>query len=153
MTFAARKEPWLLPVLVIDGLVMLGIAVWLFLEAGQQDDAVLAMAGVAILLGLPFTLWILLGVRYQITETELVTRIGPFVSRIPLAQIDEVFPTKGNPLSPAWAQDRLQVMYRMGDGMQVGVMNPEDRTGFLQRLAAADPALRLEGEKVQRRYA
>jgi hypothetical protein len=34
--------------------------------------------------------WILLGVRYEIEESELRIRRGPFTNRIPLATVDEV---------------------------------------------------------------
>jgi hypothetical protein len=152
MNFPARREPWLIPILILDGAITLAAAIWFATEAVRRDDPIFWLAAAMLVLGVPFLAWILLGIRYEVTGSELVTHIGPFRTRVPLREIDEVFPTKGNPISPAWAQDRLQLLIRSGDRVQTGVVNPVDRTGFLEHLAAADPGFVRIGDKLQRRH-
>ena len=63
---------------------------------------------------------------------------------------DEVFPTRGNPISPVWAQDRLQVLFVPTKSARTLFLTPAEPGAFLQQLSIADPGLRLAGDRVSR---
>lgn len=151
MIYRGKSEPILIGVLVVDAIVTLGIATWLTWSAATGRMPALFLAvGPGLVLSCAVAAWIILRTSYEIDNGVLIVRQGPNKKRIPIASIDEVFPTKNNPRSPAWAGDRLQVMFVPGSKAGTLLLAPEDRTGFLQALAEADPELRYDGEKLSR---
>jgi hypothetical protein len=97
----------------------------------------------------------LLGTSYEIGETELVSRLGPFRFRVPLHAIEEVVTTRGFRLlvglGLAWSLDMLHVRYRKSSGRRAWPVSisPQDKTGFLQELAAAVPGLKVVGDGLE----
>ncbi len=86
---------------------------------------------------------------YSIDPESLTIRVGPLRTRIPLAEIVEVFPTR-NPLSaPAWSLDRLQVRTRTRK--IAALISPERPQQFLAEMAAQAPHLLLEGGRLSSR--
>ena len=152
MTFAGRKEPLIVGVVILDGAIAAGIAGWLFYEAATGRLPAFNWAvGAFAILGFVLASWILLGTSYEIEDGRLEIRRGPVKSRIPLSAIDEVFSTTGNPLSPAWAKGRLQILFVPGHSPGTLFLSPDDPTAFLEGLASADSGLAFSGEKVARR--
>jgi hypothetical protein len=123
---------------LVAGLVMESIAPGLALGIG------LALTAVGVLFGL--ALWGCYGARYEVTPSEVIIRIGPFRSTLPLGSIVEVFPTR-NPLgAPAPSLDRLQINYRgRGGEISFALISPKDKEGFVRDLASAAPRLRSPG--------
>jgi hypothetical protein len=101
----------------------------------------------AVGLLMALALWGCYTIRYEITSSDLVIRFGPFRSRLPLADIVEVFPTH-NPLSaPAPSLDRLRINYRRKNGgMWFALISPKDKEAFVRDLASATPQLRSTGD-------
>jgi len=138
--FVSKRDGWL--VAVIWGAALLGFAALLpalFVGWGEPVARAAVLAGVGALGLGP---WVLYGTGYAFERDALTIRSGPFRWRVPFAEIHCVEPSQ-NPLSsPACSLDRLLIQY----GTRRIMVSPLDRNGFLRRLAAMCPQLRLEGE-------
>jgi hypothetical protein len=147
MAFASKRDAWLMIVLAASAIMMfVGLAASISTPApvAEKVGFVLLMLAAAGFVG-----WIVLATDYSISQTHLIARSGPFVWRVPLAEIIEVYPTR-NPLSaPALSLDRLGVRQR-GRGM-VLMISPADRIGFLAELTSKEPSLRRDGDGLKRR--
>jgi Bacterial PH domain len=101
MVHSSKKDWWLAGLLglviaveLVAGAALMGIA----LVSGPWQ--VLIPASILLLVG-GLLLWILVGTSYEITETSLVIRLGPFRWTIPLDAIEDVVPQRhwyGGPL-------------------------------------------------------
>lgn len=88
------------------------------------------------------TLWIWFSTGYTITETHLIVRSAFIVSRIPLADIKRVKPTR-NPLSsPALSLNRLEIRTKKGLGP---LISPQRQDEFLQLLRERCPHAEIIG--------
>jgi len=87
---------------------------------------------------------------YEITETELIARCGLMRWRVPLAEIQEVRPTRNPASAPAWSLDRLRIDYLKGARPRVLLISPPDKVAFMRDLADAAPGLVLRGGRVVR---
>jgi hypothetical protein len=97
--------------------------------------AALFSAGVAALV-----LYVVLGTRYTLTDTELLIQSGPFGWRVPVQQIKRVVPSR-NPLSsPAPSLDRLKISYNKYDWV---LISPRDKAAFLDALKQLNPTIHL----------
>jgi hypothetical protein len=136
-----RREPILVGVLALDGVVTLAVSGWMVWEVVSKRWSPILL-GVAPMLILSFlsAAWMILRSTYQIEGTDLVVRQGPSRRVVPLSAIEEVVPAAG----------RLQVQFAPGTKAQPLLLNPEDREAFLQGLVQADPGLTYDGEKVSR---
>ena len=151
MDYPAERRPWIAFVLAVDGLVSVGVGAWMIVEGvSGRGPAIFALGGLVIWVGFGLAAWVLLGARYEIDGDVLVLRSGPLRRRIAISSIDEVFPTKKNQLSPAWAQARLQILFRPGERATTAFVAPADPAAFLQGLAIADPGLHLTGDRLAR---
>jgi hypothetical protein len=146
VVYPGRREPIVVGVLALDGVVTLGLSVWMVLEVVAKRWPPIFL-GVAPMLILSFlsAAWMLLRSSYEIEGTDLLVRQGPSRRVIPLSTIDEVLPTPAGPLG-----DRLQVRFVAGTKARTLLLNPEDREALLQGIAAADPGLNYDGEKLTR---
>jgi hypothetical protein len=145
--YPSKRDAWLVVVLWIAVLSMLAVAV----PVWRDPDAGLGLSvGITALMiaGAAFSIWILYGTRYVLTDQQLVIYAGPFRWRVPLDAIQEIFPTH-NPLSsPACSLDRLKIRY---EGSRMGVMiSPEDKEAFLRDVASRSPGLRVEQDRAVR---
>jgi hypothetical protein len=141
-----RREPILVGVLALDGVVTLAVSGWMVWEVVSKRWSPILL-GVAPMLILSFlsAAWMILRSTYQIEGTDLVVRQGPSRRVVPLSAIEEVVPTAGPGLG-----GRLQVQFAPGAKAPPLLLNPEDREAFLRGLAEADPGLTYDGQKVSR---
>ena len=149
MTYRSKKDVWLFGLVwgVVTGLLAGGL---LFVLAPGGDPRLgwaLVRAGLAALLGVLLTTYPL---DYEITGTELVARSGFMRWRVPLADIQEVRPTRSVLSAPAWSLDRLRVEYLKGGVACALLISPEDQAAFLRDLVDAAPGLELVGDRVVR---
>lgn len=146
MVYPGRREPIVVWVLAVDGIVTLAVSGWMVWEAVSKRWPPIFL-GLAPLLILSFlsAAWMILRSAYQIEGPDLIVRQGPSRRVVPLSSIDEVLPTPAGPLA-----GRLQVRFVPGTKEQTLLLNPEDREAFLQGLAQADPGLTYDGEKLTR---
>jgi hypothetical protein len=159
MVHSSKKDWWLAGLLglviaveLVAGAALMGIA----LVSGPWQ--VLIPASILLLVG-GLLLWILVGTSYEITETSLVIRLGPFRWTIPLDAIEDVVPQRhwyGGPLIE-WnfglSVQGVRVRYRKANG---GLswpirISPQDRAAFLLELTERLPGLVVKDDGSLRR--
>ena len=151
MIYPAKCDWWIACLVVPTSLVAIGIGVFMpYLTVTQAMPPIPGLLGTVLPLGVGWLLlWMFWGTSYEIGETELVNRLGPFRFRVPLDAIEEVVSTTGFRLvvglGLAWSLDMLHVKYRKASGRRAWPVSisPQDKAGFLQELAAAVPALKI----------
>jgi dihydroflavonol-4-reductase len=144
--FRSKKSAGLIT--VVAAILLICLAGGVFLVAtGSGWDLVLGVAALAASLAY---LWLTIPVSYQITAEKLLVRGGPFRWKIPLDSILQVRPTK-NPLSaPAWSLARLHISFRKKNKKSFVLISPRDRQAFIERLEAAAPGLKKDGDGLAR---
>jgi len=75
--------------------------------------------------------WIFISTYYELRQDQLVARCGPFIWRVPLAEVTAVRESSSARSGPALSMDRLEIVYRGG---RVLVISPADKAGFLAAL-------------------
>jgi uncharacterized membrane protein YdbT with pleckstrin-like domain len=122
------------------GFVIVIPAVIVLLFGGVSTARAIAAGriGMAVVLALPIALvaWIALTTRYTLTDEHLEIRITSAVSRIPLAAIRRVRPTRTVLSAPALSLDRLEITHDGG----IAVISPNKRELFLAEIRARCPA-------------
>jgi hypothetical protein len=154
MIYPAKCDWWIACLVVPTSLLPIGIGAFVAYQAVTQAiPPVPGLLGAALAFGVGgLLLWMFLGTSYDIGETELVNRLGPFRFRVPLNAIEEVVSTRGFRLvvglGLAWSLDMLHINYRKPSGRRAWPVSisPQDKTGFLQELAAAVPGLKVVGD-------
>src|SRR5262249_19526171 len=147
VTYRARREPILVGVLAVDGVVTLGGAGWvLYLAIARHGSPILYGVVPSMILTFLFSAWSLLRSAYDIEGSDLVIVQGPTRRTIPVSMIAEVFPTQAGAGTPAWARNKLQVLFVPDAKSRPLFLEPEDRESFLRALAEADPGLAFDGQ-------
>jgi len=140
--FRSKKSAGLITVVAAILLICMAGGTFL-LATGNGWDFVLGVAALAASLAY---LWLTIPVNYQVTDRELLVRGGPFRWKIPLDSVIRVRPTK-NPLSaPAWSLARLHITYRKKARKTFVLISPRDRQAFIEKLEAATPGLKKDGD-------
>jgi hypothetical protein len=119
--------------LLIWGLTLLG-AVPALLKPGKGQ--LLIMVAVILFIG-----WIWFGTGYEISETELKIRCGPFRQRIPLQGIEEIKRTRSPLSSPACSLDRIEIKH--GKSKRV-MISPADKENFIKTIIQKSPQIQLD---------
>jgi hypothetical protein len=152
--YPAKFDWWVACLVVPTSLLAIGIgAVIAHQAATRAIPPVPGLLGAVVPSGIGgLLLWMFLGTSYQVGETELVSRLGPFRHRVPLDAIEEVVATRGFRLvvglGLSWSLDMLHVYYRKPGGRRAWPVSisPRDKAGFLRELAAAVPGLKVVGD-------
>jgi hypothetical protein len=149
MTYSSKKDWWLFGLVwgLTLGLLAAGLLSALAPFGNPALGWELVRAGAVTMLVLLLTTYPL---NYEITQTELVARSGFMRWRVPLANIQEVAPSRSAASAPAWSLDRLRVEYLKGGRTRALLVSPSDKRGFMRDLADAAPGLELRGERVMR---
>jgi hypothetical protein len=91
VVFPQRSPAPLRLVAYLAAVIDFAVGVALILMALRGPAArVLVIPGAVLIVACGLVPWILLGVRYELEDGELLIRRGPFASRIPLGAVDEV---------------------------------------------------------------
>ena len=148
MIHRSKKDPWLM--LTFALIVILPVALGVVL----LNTFLLKLAG-WLLIGIGITVGILIyllitPLYYEIVDSKLNVRSGPMRWIIPLASIDEVYPTSSPLSSPALSSDRLLIRYKNEHGLSAVMVSPEDKPAFLKALANAEPRLKLDGNVLKK---
>jgi hypothetical protein len=158
MIYASKIDWWLGVILGVAGFGFCAMGIAAIADAASQPG----LPGFASLFGLlPLALgllicWQLAATRYEIGNSNLILRSGPFRWTIPLEQITQVYSTRDPPPHapaftfldyfranhPALSLDRLRIDYQQGRRTAFYLISPEDQAGFLKDLARAAPQLR-----------
>ena len=142
--FESKRDAWLVGLLYLAaGAELIG---GVFILHGNAPQLVKLTAGSLLIGGVLVILWVLNGTQYMIQRGLLVIHCGPCRYEVPIDEIESVVPSRDSLSAPALSLDRLQVHTPARD-IQI---SPADRRGFLAQLAAADPALQVDGERLVR---
>ena len=135
--YEAKRDLWLVAVLWGVNVAMLFAAadVWRSAEPlGLRLPFALLMVAATFLV-----IWILYGTRYVLAGNEMVALCGPFRAVVPLAEIEEVRPSRSPLAAPAPSLDRLEIRH---SGRRLGLLvSPADKEGFLADLKLRCPRL------------
>jgi len=131
LAFNSRIDLWLL-ILVLTAV---SLCVWIIAD---NWEAMLArgwlfttLIAAPLSAGILLPLWLLISLRYFLSDEMLRVRCGPFHWRIAIRDITAVSETREPLSSPAMSFDRLRIEY--GDGRAVAI-SPEPRAEFLRQL-------------------
>jgi hypothetical protein len=122
--FRSKIDRWFMLTTAVG---LTGIAVGLAATLSAAETAPFALAPAA---GAGLLLWILLGTRYDVDDTSLRVRCGPFRASVPLGSIRAIRPTRSALSAPALARDRLAIEH---DGGAL-VVSPRDKAAFIQAI-------------------
>jgi hypothetical protein len=135
MRFRSRVDAWLVGLIVAADVAVM---VSLFSVIRTGDAMAIAVSMLVLTLSTVLPIWILVATHYTFGPDELVIRGGPFVKRIPYADIRAVEPSRSLLSSPALSLDRLRLNLGAGHGVLV---SPADKAGFLRELGRRRPGL------------
>lgn len=133
----SRVDLWVVAVWVYASFWLFHLALELF--DSPRLPLLEIPAGVALIaVGLGF-LWVVVALRYEIGDGEVVVRCVPFTGRVPFDEIEEVRPVYGLHPGPALSVNRLLLACR--DPRNDTVVSPRDKREFLDDLERAVPEL------------
>ena len=142
--YPSKVDLWLAVLLLAMPIAV--VVAWIMaLTSGSSDDLIAAVVAsvlvVVILFGLVYPM------RYGLDDKHLMVRFGLVRTRIPLADITTVEPTRNPLASPALSLDRLSIV--SGPGLTGTVMiSPADRERFLNELASK-AGLKRVGDRLE----
>jgi Bacterial PH domain len=154
VVYPAKQDWWVACLVVPSGVGLVGLGAFAAYQTAMQGippSPGLILAAVMPVVG-GLMLWMFCATSYEIAESDLITRLGPFRWRAPLDAIEKVVSTKGFRLivglGLAWSLDMLHVKYRKRNGRMAFPVSisPRDKAGFLRELAAAAPGLKVAGD-------
>jgi hypothetical protein len=145
VTFGHRAPPTLRFAAYSAAILDLAIGGALIVVGAEPDGLPLRIAGAVIAAGFWVAPWLLLGVRYEVAEGELIVRRGPVEKRLRLDGIEEV------QVSRTAGVDAVLIRHRRGDAIRVQAVQPDDPVGFLRHLQMGARQLLPAGEGVLRR--
>jgi len=140
------KIDWWIPiVLTLPPIAAVSVTLSAIL-AGNREEIIIGIGAILFVSLLYFGL--IIPIRYGLDAKELIVQAGLCRFRIPLSEIEEVYPTH-NPLSsPAMSLDRLGV--RFGKGLFKRVLiSPAEREEFLDHLAR-NASMTRDGKRLRR---
>jgi hypothetical protein len=145
-SFSSKRDAWLVAVIWFGAAVAVVGGVAQF--TSQAPPAIRVGVLVALVAGALLMLWILYGTSYVIRDQDLLVRNGPFRTRVLLAEVDSVRPSRDRTASPANSLDRLLITWSQGRNRVL--VSPGAKQEFLRALAQRAPHLRLEGDSLER---
>lgn len=122
---------------LVPACVLLAVTAWTSDQVQSWVYLGCAIVLSALLIGLAFP------VRYLVQRSDLTIRFGLARVRIPIAEIEEIAPSRLAWSAPALSMQRLRVRY--GAGRSV-LISPADPSAFLAALRQADPQLLVTAE-------
>lgn len=131
MVFKSKVDIWMGAILIIaPALMVYGVI--------TEPGIVIIIVTIALIVLLA-TLFF--GTKYVIQGNELIVHGGITKTKINIAQIRSLRPSK-NPLSaPAMSLDRIEITY--DPDIQVTLVSPKDKELFVKKLLEVNPAIKL----------
>lgn len=144
--YRSKRDAWIVIILWLVILVSLASAI--YIPFSGTSPLAIVFQEILMLGTAAFCYSILRWTEYTLKGTDLHVRSGPIRSTIPISDIGQVLPSRSAWSSAALSLDRLQI--KLVDSRTAAYISPEDKTGFLQDLAARSPDLRFEVDRVVR---
>jgi hypothetical protein len=154
VVYPAKQDWWVACLVVLAGVDLVGAGgVVAYQTAIQRIPLAPGLILAAVMTGVGgLLLWMFMATSYEIGESDLIVRLGPFRWRAPLNSIEEVVSTTGFHLivglGLAWSMDMLHVKYRKTNGKTAWPVSisPRDKARFLEELAWAAPGVKVIGD-------
>lgn len=131
LAFNSKIDLWVLIIL----LTAVSIAIWALAESwGTLYSRGLLFAvpvAAVIALGIALPLWMLVSLRYFLSNEALRVRCGPFHWQVAVRDITDVSPSRDVASGPAMSLDRLRIEHKGGRAL---LISPEPRKEFLRQL-------------------
>lgn len=127
LRFNSKIDLWILILL----LTAVAACLWGIGSIWDTNTAIFWPVAVFLTVASLIPLWLLVSVRYFLSDDSLRVRCGPRKWQISIKDITSVTPTHDPKASPALSLDRLLIEY--GDGSRV-MISPEPRQEFLRQL-------------------
>jgi len=127
LAFNSKIDLWLM-ILV---LTVVAACFWGAAVIWDSDRIILWPVAAILVVGILAPIWVLISLRYFLSDDNLRVRCGPFRWQIPIRDIKAVSPTNDTKASPAMSFDRLQIDY--GEDGRL-LISPEPRAEFLRQL-------------------
>ncbi|MEE4244719.1 MAG: PH domain-containing protein [Kangiellaceae bacterium] len=127
--FKSKVDLWLGGVIYLSAIFCLAITSYIILYFPSFTTYLVAVFIVSI--GSAFPLWLVHATYYQIDETRLIVKSGPFKWIIKRSQITNIEASHNPISSPALSLDRLKIYY--GNG-QTLLISPSNKDQFLSAL-------------------
>lgn len=150
MKYPAKKDFGTAVAFLVFIAVVIGFGFWEFATEGASGGAAI-VAGILVLLTVLIWVWFWFGTSYEITSTHVRIRCGPIRWRIALDQIVEAVATSsawlmvgGNHARFALSKDAILIKASnkiLGVIPHAVLISPQDKSRFLQELAAMSPCL------------
>jgi hypothetical protein len=152
VVYPARKDAWVAFLLVPASLAMVGLgAATVGLAAAGAIPPLSGLIPGFLSVGVGgLLLWMFFATSYEITDWDVVARLGPFRWRIPLDAIEQVVVTDGFRLvvglGLAWSLAMVHIRHRKANGRMAFPVSisPRNRAGFLRELAKVVPGLKVD---------
>ncbi len=145
-TYRSKYDTWLLAVMVLANLVAIAdiVGLW-FAPTPMATKWVVSgvWLGINGLIG-----WLFVSTVYEVSDTTLTVRSGPFTWVIALGDIVAIYPSRSLLSAPALSLDRIAIE-RKGSRVPL-LISPADRDEFLQDLARRSPGLVKDGSRYRR---
>jgi hypothetical protein len=127
LAFNSKMDLWILILL----LTAVAACLWGVAQIWDANSAILWPLAALLALGVLMPLWIIVSLKYFLSDDCLRVRCGPFHWRIPIKDITAVTPTNAAKSSPAMSLDRLLIEHGSNDRVMI---SPEPRKEFLRQL-------------------
>jgi hypothetical protein len=127
LAFNSKVDLWILILL----LTAVAACLWGVAKIWDADSAVLWPLAILLAIGILMPLWIIVSLKYFLSDDRLRIRCGPFHWQIPIRDITAVTPTSDARSSPAMSLDRLLIEH---GGHSRLMISPEPRQEFLRQL-------------------
>lgn len=140
--FKSKIDKWVMICSVLSAFAcVLGASV--SIKVGGTVNYV--FAGIILIIGMGFPLWILVSTRYIVNDVDLKIISGPFSWNIPIQSIISIQQTNSTVTSPALSFDRLEIIYDQDKSI---IISPNDKEKFIQKLSNDKPI--VIGKKTQK---
>ncbi len=146
--FPSKRDLWFILVVWAASIIAIVAGISILTDPVPLGAKVTVFA--VCIAGAGFMLWALYGTAYTLTDDMLLIQSGPFRFRVPLAEIDEVVPSRKflSGLSCSLSLDRLKIRYRKGHRRIL--VSPHEKAAFLRALVDRAPHLALVDDRVAR---
>ncbi|MCA9025001.1 MAG: PH domain-containing protein [Planctomycetaceae bacterium] len=140
--YPSKRDPWLVVLLWVAILIQIVVGILIWMTPGRPVEQWI-VTGLVVVSAM-FSLHVLYGTAYDLTNEELKVRCGVLRWRVPLASIRRIAPTRSLWSGPALSLERLEVRYDRARWPLY--ISPDDPERLTQDIVDRCASLRIVGE-------
>lgn len=149
MIYPPKRDLWLVMIILLVGLIFFGLACFLLVKFILTREPLLWVPALIMAAVGGLLMWFMLGTYYEITDKDLLIRLGPLRWKLSLETIVDVYSTTRLQADfgwgLAWSMDRLRIKCR-GRVMPFWI-SPEDKAAFIAELVRVRPGLNVTEDR------